>query len=287
VDSSLAFVRRARRGLAAYLLLVVTLSAIGEGAAILTGQYWLVYVVMLMPAVSSAIVRIARHEGFADVSFRWGGRRTWLVIGASIAMPLVVGGVAYGLAWSLGLAELQIPTSLPGGSDLLRFVYILVVYGGLNWLFGLVLTTGEEVGWRGYMLLRLIDGRVPFPILTSGLIWGLWHTPLIMAGIYAAGPNLLLSVGVFMVGVVAISALLAWARLVTGSIWPPIVMHAAWNAIIQSVFDRVTVGGAAAVWVGESGVLVAAVLVGLALLTTWSPWSTARTPRIIARADAA
>src|SRR5262249_56652718 len=109
MSSSPAFVQSARRGLAAYLLIVFALSAIGEGAAIWTGQYWIVYVVMLLPALSSAIVRIARHEGFGDVSFRWGGRRTWLVIGASLAMPLVVGGVAYGLAWSVGLAELHIP----------------------------------------------------------------------------------------------------------------------------------------------------------------------------------
>jgi membrane protease YdiL (CAAX protease family) len=287
MDTSPAVVHNARRGLAAYLLIVFSLSAIGEGAAIWTGQYWLVYIVMLLPAVSSAIVRIARHEGFADVSFRWGGRRTWLVIGASVAMPLAVGGVAYGLAWSLGLAELHIPRSLPGGSDLFRFGYILAVSGGLNGLVGLVLTTGEEVGWRGYMLLRLIDGRVPYPIVTSGLIWGVWHTPLILSGLYAAGPNPVASAAVFMVGVVAISALLAWARLVTGSIWPPVVMHAAWNAIIQSVFDRVTGGAAATMWVGESGLLVAAILVGLALLTTWSPWTMATGPRITSHADAA
>jgi membrane protease YdiL (CAAX protease family) len=286
MDSSRAFVQNARRGLAAYLLIVFSLSAIGEGAAIWTGQYWLVYIVMLLPALSSAIVRIARHEGFGDVSFRWGGRRTWLVIGAGIAMPLFVGGVAYGLAWSIGLAELQVPQSLPGGSDLFRFGYILAFSGGLNFLFGLVLTTGEEVGWRGYMLLRLIDGRIAFPIVTSGLIWGAWHTPLILGGLYAVGPNPLLSVAVFMLGVVAIGALLAWARLVAGSIWPPVVMHAAWNAIIQSVFDRVTAGGGATVWVGESGLLVALVLVGLALLT-WSPWSMATSRRMTAQADAA
>jgi CAAX protease family protein len=90
-----------------------------------------------------------------------------------------------------------------------------------------------------------------------------------------------------MVGVLAISALLAWARLVTGSIWPPIVMHAAWNAIIPSVLDRVTGGATATLWVGESRLLVATVLVGLALLTTWSPWSIATSPRTTGQADAA
>jgi membrane protease YdiL (CAAX protease family) len=34
------------------------------------------------------------------------------------------------------------------------------------------IATGEETGWRGYMLTRLIDGGVPFPVLVSGVIWG-------------------------------------------------------------------------------------------------------------------
>jgi membrane protease YdiL (CAAX protease family) len=43
---------------------------------------------------------------------------------------------------------------------------------------------GEEIGWRGYMLTRLIDARVPAPILTSGIVWALWHLPLVLGGGY-------------------------------------------------------------------------------------------------------
>ena len=77
--------------------------------------------------------------------------------------------------------------------------------------------------------------------------------------------NPLLSAGVFMVSVVSIGVLIAQVRLVTGSIWPAVVMHAAWNAAIQSVFDAVTTGSNALLWTGESGVLVAAVLAPLAV----------------------
>jgi hypothetical protein len=77
--------------------------------------------------------------------------------------------------------------------------------------------------------------------------------------------NPLLSAGVFMVSVVSIGVLIAQVRLVTGSIWPAVVMHAAWNAAIQSVFDAVTTGPNALLWTGESGSLVAAVLALLAV----------------------
>ena len=68
--------------------------------------------------------------------------------------------------------------------------------------------------------LRLDSHRQTDAILLSGVIWGLWHVPLIVTGLYAAGPNRLLSAAVFMVMVVAVTFPMSWARLATGSIWP-------------------------------------------------------------------
>jgi uncharacterized protein len=45
-----------------------------------------------------------------------------------------------------------------------------------------VSAAGEEIGWRGYMLTRLTEGGIRYPVLASGVIWGLWHVPLIVTG---------------------------------------------------------------------------------------------------------
>src|SRR5262249_3128525 len=111
---------------------------------------------------------------------------------------------------------------------------------------------GEELGWRGYMLTRLIDAGVPKPVLASGLIWAVWHVPLILSGQYAAGSQPVVSAFVFVIGVVADGYLAAYLRLRSGSIWPAVVLHGAWNAVIQGTFDRATAGESYAV--GESGV---------------------------------
>ena len=66
-----ARVRSARRGPTAYLITVVVLSAIVEGVLIVSRSE-LFLVLMLMPARTSAIVRLARHEGCRDVSVSLG-----------------------------------------------------------------------------------------------------------------------------------------------------------------------------------------------------------------------
>jgi len=53
--------------------------------------------------------------------------------------------------------------------------------------------------------------------------------------------------------------LAAYLRLQSGSVWPAVVMHAAWNSIVQGPFDRATVGTPLAV--GESGWMTASVSV--------------------------
>ena len=98
--------RRARRGLAVYFAIVVVLSAAIEGFVIrnphLDGS---IAGLMLVPALASVVARLALREGFADVSFRFGGRRGWRAIGSALVFPVVIGLVAYGIAWTTGLAR--------------------------------------------------------------------------------------------------------------------------------------------------------------------------------------
>ena len=272
-------VQRARRGLALYFAILVPVTAVLEGIIIMTGQFapWGIFL-MCIPALASVITRIIRREGFADVSFRIGGRRGVQAILLALIMPVVVGLVAYGIAWSAGLAQFTPPSSsiFPSvAAPVARFGLQLISVFGAGFLVSLVLAAGEEIGWRGYMLTRLIDARIRQPVLVSGLIWGLWHLPLILSGLYAAGPNPFLSVLWFMVAITVFTFLISQLRLTTGSIWPAIVLHGAWNSIIQGVFDTSTSGAQAKVWVGESGILVMlAVIAVVALLArTWRPVS--------------
>ena len=134
--------RQARRGLAIYFAVLVPLTAVFEAIIIITGKLSWISILMFVPAAASVVARLVLREGFADVSFRFGGRRTWKMILLALVFPIVVGLVAYGIAWATGLA--QFDPQLPAG----HIVMVLSIQ--LLW----VRVLGQRCGWarQGFSL---------------------------------------------------------------------------------------------------------------------------------------
>ncbi len=260
--------RTACRGLTIYFAIVVALSVAIEGFLIANpSRVGAIALLMFVPTVASVAARLILKEGFVDVSLRFGGRRGLGAVGIAFVFPVAVGILAYGIAWAGGLAGFG---GLPSATFIVPFA--------VGMILGLVLAAGEEIGWRGYMLTRLIDAGVRRPVLASGLIWSLWHVPLVLAGIYAAGPSPALSAALIVVSITSFGYVISRLRLETGSVWPAIVLHAAWNSIIQGPFDGATAGAVATLWVGESGVLTALTLVVAAVAFSRGRWTILRRP---------
>jgi membrane protease YdiL (CAAX protease family) len=294
-EGECAFVRsdaevrlRARQGLAIYFGMVVLLSAVFQVLFVQTRS--LIWVVPLMwsPAVASVVARLALREGFADVSFRVGGRRGWQAIAVAAIFPIAIGLPVYGIAWKAGLASFAprprgVAAHLASTSPVASFVVMLAVAATIGTIVASLTAAGEEIGWRGYMLTRLIDAGIPHPILLSGLIWGLWHVPIVLGAGYAAGPSPAASALLLVVLATAFGVVFARLRLQTGSIWPAIALHGAWNSIIQSAFDAARTGGdssrlhdGASWWVGESGVLTVIAMIIAAVVISQRRWAIPR-----------
>jgi membrane protease YdiL (CAAX protease family) len=95
-------------------------------------------------------------------------------------------------------------------------------------LFSTPFQAGEEIGWRGYALPRLAEhfGLSRASVLL-GFSWGCWHLPQFFireADTYQQ------SFWVFVLGVTALSVILAWLWECTGgSLLLTMLLHAAWN----------------------------------------------------------
>ncbi|NPV56868.1 MAG: CPBP family intramembrane metalloprotease [Anaerolineae bacterium] len=101
---------------------------------------------------------------------------------------------------------------------------------------------GEEIGWRGVLVPQLAS-RNTFvqTAVISGIIWGIWHIPLILAGGYSSYAPTWYAIICFMVLITGMSFAFTWLRLASGSLWTAVLLHASHNYIIQRILDRITI----------------------------------------------
>ncbi|MCI0768102.1 CPBP family intramembrane glutamic endopeptidase [Bacillus sp. TL12] len=264
-------VQRAKKGLQLFLSILFITSIILNVVIMITKSMPLIVVYMFTPAISSILTRIILREGFKDVSFSLGNLKIWKGIALALLIPMIICGITYSIAWFSGFARFHLPQggmlepiyNILGLHYLptpLRFIFIVVLSGILGSLLNLIPVMGEEMGWRGYMLTRLVDAEFSRPILISGLIWATWHVPIVIAGLYVEGTSVFLSVLGIYFCIVPFSYITAYLRLITGSVWPSVIIHTTWNAIIQGPFARATTGYQLEIWIGESGLITALII---------------------------
>jgi membrane protease YdiL (CAAX protease family) len=95
----------------------------------------------------------------------------------------------------------------------------------INVLFAL----GEELGWRGFLFPQLTPLGQWKAMLISGIVWGVWHAPVIAQGHNYPGYPVL---GIFMMIVfcVLLGIILSWLYLNTKSPWVAALGHGSVNA---------------------------------------------------------
>ena len=241
------------------------------------------------PAVGAIVVRrYVTCEGFADAGLRPNLRR-WRPYALGLLWPLAGVAVITGLASVLGLAEPDptlrralariAPTAavpdLPGWIWLALPAQLLataVIATPVLW--------GEEFGWRGYLQNRLLADRPLAAAVATGLIWGVWHYPLILAG-YQYPDDRLLGLLVFPVGTVLVSIFFGYLQESVGSVWAPSLAHAGTNAVGGSLTLLLFFGGPNWAWVSYLGILG---WVPLGALCTWIVGTGRLTPRAAGRA---
>ena len=211
----------------------------------------LLTVSMFCPLLAVLLVQKAFQRQPTGIGWKvQGGRRWWLAAWFGPAVFTVLAAVLYFAVFPhrLDLSGSWLAAAYGGEMDaetlrrelgVSNLSYILE-----TGLFAVTLAppinmlaaVGEEAGWRGYMMphlkeqLGLLNGR-----LLGGVIWGVWHWPIMLLTGYEYGTNYLgapvLGLVVWCVVCFALNTLLDWLYEKTGCIWVSAIAHGAFNAV--------------------------------------------------------
>jgi len=200
---------------------------------------------MLCPGVSALLTKLVFDRNLKGLGWRPGPAR-WL--GLAYLLPILYGAVIYGFTWLIGQGGFTtdaVAEAIGPGLDMaaapgwqLVAVYTLLM-GTLVFLRGsLPGAFGEELGWRGFLFPEL-QRMTSFTTasLIGGVLWVLFHLPLILFSDYNSTAPKAFAVVMFFIAGIAQSFLHNWFRAKGGSVWPAVVLHASHNIFFRDVFD--------------------------------------------------
>ena len=190
----------------AFVLLTFAATWGAEGALIASGlrfddlvsrsspALWLMVVMWIPGLAGLAVAMFVERTGPRDLipalSLRMGSVGPYFL---SLGLIPLAYAAMYGLTWGAGLSgfdpdlnELAALSGTPIGRDAaLKIMLPLSIFLGplINFVFGL----GEELGWRGFLLPRLMPLGKARAYLILALLWGVWHAPLVLAGLNYPG----------------------------------------------------------------------------------------------------
>ena len=201
-----------------FLVLTAALSLPFYFAASATNETPLL--ILLAPGLAALITRFIYQRNVRDLGWdlmktdgqprwwKWGNSR---YLAFSYALPLLIGVLVYGLTWAVVSGSYSTEDS---ASDI-AVAFVIAATVGL--LFSALLITGEEIGWRGFLLPELTKSKgFLFAATATGLVWALWHYPIIFFAPEVfdfGGLPLGFAVPMFTLILIAVSVVLGWLRL--------------------------------------------------------------------------
>jgi membrane protease YdiL (CAAX protease family) len=198
------------------------------------------------PAVAHLLTRLVTREGWQGLYLRPNFKQGWLywLICWVAPMLFVYAGMAIFFAlfpqyFDPSLAVVKALMESAGQTSPAIDPWVIVVSQTLTALLAAPLLNavsilGEEFGWRAYLQPRLMPLGGRKAMVLMGIIWGLWHAPLIAMGHnyglqYPGAPwsGILATVWVMFI----LGTFIGWAVLRAGSVWPAVIGHGAFNGI--------------------------------------------------------
>jgi uncharacterized protein len=244
-----------------YLALVFTFSSLPEYLVIHTGHVGAgnglaVTLVMWCPAFAALATCWLFRIDLATLGWNWRPSKyqAWsYFIPIFYALPVYVATwslIRGSFAFSAFAAPLAEAFGFPQSPRAVTLLLALPCYATVGVIRSMAHALGEEIGWRGFLLPRLVQQTgFSWGCLLSGCIWAVWHYPALLFADYNSGTRPAFALTCFTLMVIADSYILGWLRLRSGSLWTATVLHASHNLFIQAIFDQITAPAGRALYI--------------------------------------
>lgn len=230
IDKGLVFF-----GVVSFLLLII-----GSSLYYITRSSMCLIFLMFTPAISVIISKIVCKEKFKDLYIRpnFKGNVKWYVCSYFLT-PFIayIGAIIYFLIFKNEFDPLNSRYAIEAGitslneyiSSLLLVIPLAIL---VNPIMGIIQCFGEELAWRGYLLPKLSEKlSIQKAVLINGVIWGLWHSPIIAMGYNYGNEYPILGIVAMILFCVVIGIISSYLFYRTKSIWCSILFHASINGI--------------------------------------------------------
>ncbi len=193
---------------------------------------------MLVPALAAiAILVITKDKPiFKNLGFRSFKIKYWLM-GTAVILVCVLLSYVVSSFFIKGLfidtKEIHAHLLRSGipfktGNTWINFISFCAINLLIGPIVNLPIFLGEEMGWRAFMMPRLLQLTKKYAFIIAGIIWSLWHGPIIAMGHnypgYPVIGNLL-----FILFCIPTGYILYYFYKKSGSVFIPALMHGVMN----------------------------------------------------------
>lgn len=229
--------------------------------------------IMWCPGISALITMKLLKRNISELGWSWGKTKyqVW-----SYLIPVIYSLITYTIVWVFGWGRFYNHEFVSGlsksfglgaigdGVTIILYILLLGVFGTIR---SAANALGEEIGWRGFLVPALYENYgFTKTSLVSGLIWGIWHLPVLLFADYNSGTPSWYAMSCFMVLIVSMSFIYTWFRIKSGSLWTAVILHATHNLYIQGILTPITADtGNTAYYIDEFGIVLPIVAIGFAV----------------------
>ena len=199
---------------------------------------------MLLPMIVAIVMQKVDKDKLASTGLlrfkiSWSWLVAWILPVVIVLLTILVNMLMPGCEFNADLSSTIPVDSVPEEQKELFALFmnpaVMIVVTIVSGLFAgvtinAVFAFGEEYGWRNYLVDALREKKFVCAVIFIGLVWGLWHFPLILLGHNYPQHSV---VGVFMMVIFCVLASLIETYFVikAKSVFPAAIFHGTINAV--------------------------------------------------------